>query len=173
VGVAREAVYDLLDLSRPTSAVYRPLVAEDYRLARLLVRTRGDAASAAYDVRLRLRGIVPDSRTGATVLGDVLRRQVAVIRIPARFASIAAVTVLLLAIVGLYGLTAFRVRQRVREIGVRMALGASRTAVIRGLLRDGLRPVVVGLVVGVGAAAIFTPAVRTADLDPSVALRAE
>lgn len=112
------------------------------------------------------------------------------------------------AIVGLYGLTAFRVRQRVREIGVRMALGASRGVVIRSLLRDGLRPVVVGLVVGVGAAAVFAQllavillgipphdpvsilgaaivlltaaaaaifisALRTAVLDPSVALRTE
>lgn len=208
VGVAREALYDLVDLSHPASAIYRPLVAEDYRLARFLVRTRGDAASSARDVQARLREVMPDSRTGATVLGDVLRRQVAVIRIPARFASIAAAAVLLLAIVGLYGLTAFRVRQRVREIGVRMALGASRTAVIRGLLRDGLRPVVVGLALGVGtaavfaqllaaillgipphdpvsilgaavllmaaaAAAIFISAVRTAVLDPSVALRTE
>jgi putative ABC transport system permease protein len=66
--------------------------------------------------------------------------------------TIFAVTSLVLALVGLYGLLAYSVRQRVPEIGVRIALGASRARVIGMVMRQGLRLVLTGLVFGLAAA---------------------
>jgi predicted permease len=62
---------------------------------------------------------------------------------------------LFLAVVGLYGVTAFSVRRRTQEIGVRMAMGAERTDVLRMVLRQGLMPVAIGMLLGVGLAALL------------------
>ena len=59
-----------------------------------------------------------------------------------------AVLALALAIVGIYGVTSFVTGQRTREIGVRVAIGASRSDVLRLLLRDSLKPVAIGISAG-------------------------
>jgi predicted permease len=66
--------------------------------------------------------------------------------------TIFAITSLVLALIGLYGLLAYSVRQRVAEIGVRIALGASRARVIGMVVRQGLRLVLIGLALGLAAA---------------------
>jgi ABC-type antimicrobial peptide transport system permease subunit len=67
-----------------------------------------------------------------------------------------AVTATLIATCGIYGLMAYAVTQRRREIGVRMALGAERGDVLRLVLSHALRIVVVGLIVGLAGAAVVT-----------------
>jgi ABC-type antimicrobial peptide transport system permease subunit len=67
---------------------------------------------------------------------------------------------LLLAAIGLYGVIAFTVMTRTREIGVRLALGASRAAVLRMVVRDGLSVVLAGLVVGLPLALLLARGVR-------------
>ena len=74
--------------------------------------------------------------------------------------SLFAGTGLLMAIIGLYGVVAFMAQQRTQEIGIRMALGATRGAVLRLVLREGLRLVVVGGAIGLVAALVLTRALQ-------------
>jgi ABC-type antimicrobial peptide transport system permease subunit len=66
-----------------------------------------------------------------------------------------------MALVGLHGLMSFAVKQRVREIGVRVALGAGRGSVMRLVARDSMTPVLAGVVIGIAGAAALTRLMRT------------
>jgi putative ABC transport system permease protein len=72
-----------------------------------------------------------------------------------------AITALVLAAVGLYGVLSYLVTQRTTELGIRMALGAQRSEVMRITLADGLAPVLIGLVAGLGGGAAVVHLVRT------------
>jgi hypothetical protein len=72
-----------------------------------------------------------------------------------------ALTGLVLAVVGLYGLIAFMTTQRTHEIGVRMALGATRANILNLIANDGLRMVLVGLAVGLGTALAVSRMLKT------------
>ena len=80
---------------------------------------------------------------------------------------------LLLAAAGLFGVLSYIVAQRSSEIGIRIALGAQRPQVLRGMLADGLRPAVIGLLLGLAASAVTTQFIKsmlyeTKPLDPGV-----
>jgi ABC-type antimicrobial peptide transport system permease subunit len=72
-----------------------------------------------------------------------------------------ALTGLVLAVVGLYGLIAFMTTQRTHEIGLRMALGATRGNILRLIANEGLRMVLVGLAVGLGTALLISRMLKT------------
>ena len=93
--------------------------------------------------------------TDVQTMGQVVARGVASRRLGMAVVSAFGVVALLLAGVGLYGVLAYRVAARRREIGVRVALGADRATVLRSVLGDGLLLVVTGTAIGlVGAAAL-------------------
>jgi predicted permease len=84
---------------------------------------------------------------------EVISQQVAPTRLYLLLVAAFAVTAALLAAVGLFGVISFVVAQRTREIGIRVALGSQRRGVIGLIVRQGMQPVVLGVVIGVAAAA--------------------
>jgi hypothetical protein len=151
IGVARDVLpHSVLDPGDTATTIYRPLP-NHQSLRALLVRTRGSASAAAADVRAALIDLDAQWRPSVSFPGDVLAPQRRIAAIPSRIATIAVAAILVLAAIGVYGLTTFTIGQRQREIAVRMALGAGR-AILARVLTDGLRPIAVGLVAGIALA---------------------
>jgi predicted permease len=141
----------------------------------LALRTRGDPATLAAAVRAELKLIEPNLvraptfSSAQTVLFDSTLASRTYRNYLLFFASVG----LLLAALGVYGVLAYSVTQRTREIGIRIAIGADRQTVIAMILGDGARLVAVGLVVGVGGAVGLTRLLQSqlfqvSPLDPLV-----
>src|SRR6202007_1591400 len=119
--------------------------------ATLYVRAAGDPEGVLAEVQREMREVAPrvqisDIRTGAKLMDQILWSARIVLSLLGVFGLLA----LTLASVGLYGLLAYSVRGRQREIGVRMALGASRSAVLLLVLRQGMVLVCTGVGIGLG-----------------------
>lgn len=155
IGVARDAKYRSLG-DQDIPMTYIPLAQEAPRALALLVRPRPGSPPPGPSLRAVLRDLAPALPASAN---SPYRDVVGVSLLPNRIASLVATifgaTGLLLATVGLYGVLAFSVQTRRREIGVRMALGAADQNVRRLVLRDGLRLTVIGLGLGLVFAAIL------------------
>ena len=118
----------------------------------IIARGSGSAGALLPGLRSALRAVDPEARGITTTVDEMVqevtleRRQAA--GVLAGFAALA----LILAGIGIYGVLAYSVAQRLREIGIRMALGASAGRVVRQTLGDLGRPVVLGVVIGLAAA---------------------
>jgi putative ABC transport system permease protein len=128
----------------------------------VVVRTPHDPAALARPVRDVIRSVDPiQPVTGMRPYAAVVAASIGTRRFAATLLTVFAATTIIMAMVGLYGSLGVMVSQRRRELGVRLALGAS-AAGVRGLvLRHGLRPVAVGLVAGSVLAAASTSALET------------
>jgi len=138
----------------------------------LLVRAAGDPSNLAAPIRTIIREVDPAQAVGSVELyTDVIARATATRRVAAQIIGLFAVTAVILAIVGLSGALGVVARQRRQEIGVRMALGADAAEITQLIVRQGLRPAVLGLLAGLTAAAASASALRSLlygvrELDP-------
>jgi putative ABC transport system permease protein len=156
VGVVSDVRYN-----GPTSpippAMYRPLAQEPSSALFLVVRTTGDRRSALAGIRQQVREL----NRGAAVIRvrtmeDLLVERAGGARLIAEAMAGFAVLALVLAGVGLYGAMAQWVGQRRQELGVRVALGATRAQVLGLVLRQGVLLSIAGAVGGLGVAAAIT-----------------
>jgi predicted permease len=203
VGVVRNALYE--SFGEPV----KPIIYFSYRdrfspAGQFHVFTSGPEGALAPDLLGLIRGMNPaitvyDVRT----LSEHVDKNLFFRKIPARLFSVIGPLVLLLAAIGIYAVVAFATAQRTSEIGLRLALGASRNQVVRGIVRETLRTICLGVVPAwliavvvmihlrggilnatillgaplllftVAAVAAWLPARRAARVDPVLALRAE
>ena len=208
VGVVGDVMHDWFQQRRyPT--VYRPLQQDVPFTLAFVVRTVGDPLSVAGDLRRAVAAQDPDQPIiEMQSMTAHVEQRTAGLRFIAKALGTVAAIALGLAILGLYSLMSFMVSRRTQELGVRMALGATRWQVIGLTTGHGLRITVAGLIVGgvaayalgqlmesvlfgvvasslwqlsalaIGVATVsliasYLPARRTAQLDPTTALRAE
>ena len=156
VGVTRDMIWRNVR-DEPGGALFLPLAQRDVDNVQVVVRTDRDATIGMRDLRHAALSVdreiaVSDVRTMSSLLADA--------RGPARttlvLLGVFALTSLLLGAIGVYGLGAYAVAQRRRELGVRMALGASSHSVAALVLRQGAGYTAAGVTIGILAASVLT-----------------
>jgi predicted permease len=156
VGVVPDGKYvELTEAQHPF--VYVPWKQMHRARVTLHVRTAGQPAAQAGAVRNAIREVSPDLPAfNSTTLMTHLERSTAQPRVVARLLFLFAVIALAVAAVGVYGLTAYNVTRRTKEIGLRVALGARPAALVGTLVSESAALVAVGLAVGTGGAMLLT-----------------
>jgi macrolide transport system ATP-binding/permease protein len=138
------------------------LLARSMLLKMFIVRARDDAAVLEPAIRRAMGEVSPDLPIVRVTPHTVqVSGNFSLERLMARLTSMYGLLALLVASVGLYGVTAFTVAQRRREIGVRMALGADRTRILRTAMRGPVGQTLIGLAIGVPSAYAASRAIAT------------
>ena len=177
VGVVGDTLYDVAQPAKAT--MYFPILSGlpmSTNYATVVARTKSNPLLEALPMQKAIASIDPQLPVFKVlsiqqIIGASTAGQSFIATLVVAFASLS----LLLAAVGLYGVLSYLVMQRVTEIGIRMALGAPRAEVLRLILFDGMRPVLLGLVIGLAGAAAAAALLRsmlygTSPLDASVYL---
>jgi putative ABC transport system permease protein len=172
VGIVGDTRYSLAEDPKPIQ--YYPLFSGNFNSGTLVIRSSRDVEQLAMPVQRIVQEMdrdlpVSDVLTMDQLLGKSTLDQSFNATLLTAFAALS----LLLAAVGLFGVLSYMVAQRTSEIGIRIALGAQREQVLRLMLVDGLRPALIGLVLGLAASVGAARLIRsmlyaTKPLDPAV-----
>jgi ABC-type antimicrobial peptide transport system permease subunit len=156
VGVARDSKVNGLN-EKPTPLVYLPQYQVYRGTMTILARTAGNPLAFGKTVENTIHEL-----NGDLVVFDVttleLREQLASFgqRVAGTFVGAFGLLALILAAVGIYGVTAYTTRQRTHEIGIRIALGASKEDILRLVFGNGLRLTFIGVILGLAASFAVT-----------------
>jgi len=134
----------------PVAMMYRAYWEWAPRTVTVVARGNGDPRAIAGALREAVRSTDPEvALAPMRTVREILEGSVETRRFQMRLASVFAITALLLAALGIYGVVAHGVARRRNEVGIRMALGASAASVTRLIVRQGMMPVAAGIVAGV------------------------
>ena len=173
IGIVSDARRRALD-EPPRPAVYLPYTQFVLPYMGAIVRTDRGAAAVASAVKTAVAQVDPDLPIGdVKTMEQIIEESTGEPRFRSFLIASFAVLALMLAAVGVYGLISFTVTQRVPEIGVRLALGASPRQVFTQVIGQGLKLAIIGVAVGLAASAAATTLVRgllfnTSATDPVV-----
>lgn len=161
VGVVADVRYGSLD-QPPEPAVYASVLQHDYSLSpSITVRAEGDPKNLVNSIRSELAGFDKTlPMAGIATMEEVMSQSVAQPRLEAVLLGLFGALAMVLAAVGIYGVMSYTVTQRTTEIGIRMALGASRPAVLKMVISQGLRLATIGLGIGLGLGVVLAFAVK-------------
>jgi predicted permease len=142
--------------------LYRPHHQRATGEVSMVVRTSGAPAALASAVRSEVRKLAPNLPIAAMrTVKEIVSASIAQRRFEMLLTSAFAVIALLLGLTGVYGVVSYSVANRTREIGLRMALGASPSGVMRWVFARGLRPVFIGAFAGLLGAVTVASSLRS------------
>jgi len=145
----------------PTAVIYWPLKQHYSDAVFLFLRTKGDPAKAIPAVRSVMHSLAPTVPLLAVrTIAQTLDQSLTAPRIGAELLGTFGLLALILAAIGTFGVMSYSVNQRTNEIGIRMALGAQPSDVLRLILSSGMAMVVAGIVVGLGLSLLLARSMK-------------
>ena len=156
VGVVADIKEYALD-REANPAIYWPHPREPYQFMNLILRTSTDPMTLAAAVQKEIRALDPDQPVAdVRTMQQVIAKSIARPRFNTLLLTIFAGVALVLASVGLYGVMNYSATQRTHEVGIRMALGATRADIMRLVVGNGMLLTLIGIGIGVAASLLLT-----------------
>lgn len=152
VGVVEDVRHTDLNQAETGAQLYRPALQASARRFFVLARTPGEPTDLFSGIRGATGAVAPDLPLTIRTMNDTVRENQIQWSLSSVFLALFGGGALLLATLGIYGLISYSVAQRERELGVRLALGATGGEIRRSVVRDGLALTGMGLAVGLVAA---------------------
>ena len=148
-----------IDLGQPVTKerLYYPITQQARGAAALVLKTNLDPQTLVAQVRSAVQSLDPEQPIAdVRTMDQWIMRSLEIRRTPMMLLALFGVVALVLSAIGIYGVLAFGVAQRVREFGIRQALGADQRSILALVLGQGMRTIGIGLALGLIGAAVLT-----------------